>query len=99
MVGFAAAFAAALADTVSSEIGQLSEKELQLLYQGHVMKSHGRLFWLVDYYLVWGGIVFLFLTGYVATLIRVRKKRKLLELEEKCQDEQDFTGEGSPRAS
>lgn len=78
------------------EVLQLSEKELQLLYQSYIIKNHGRLFWLVDYYLVWGGIVLLFLTGYVATLVRVGKKRKLLEQEE-IKEQEKNTGEVSPK--
>ena len=74
------------------EVLELSEKELQLLYQSYIMKNHGRLFWLVDYYLVWSGIVLLFLIGYVATVIRIRKKRKLLEQEEKLEDI-EFSGD------
>ena len=64
-----------------------------MLYHNHIMKNHGRFFWLVDYYLIWGGIVFLFLMGYVATLIRMNKKRKLLEQEEI--ENKEFSGEES----
>ena len=78
------------------EMLQISEKELESLYYKYIMKHHGRFFWLVDYYLIWSGIVLLFLMGYVATLIRIRKKRKILEQEELQLENREFTGRESP---
>ena len=82
------------------EVLEISEHELELQYRNYIMKNHGRYFWLVDYYLIWSCIVLLFLTAYVMTLIRIRKKRKILELEDIISDEEkidkDFPGDVSP---
>lgn len=79
------------------EVLEISERELELLYRNYIMKNHGRFFWLVDFYLIWSGIVLLFLTGYVLTLIRIRKKRKMLEQEEIDEVNGGFAGEEAPR--
>ena len=81
------------------EVLEISERELELLYRNYIMKNHGRFFWLADYYLIWSGIVLLFLMGYVATLIRIRKKRKLLDQEERDEIDINISEEVSPGQS
>lgn len=81
------------------EVLEISAHELELLYHNYIMKNHGRFFWLVDYYLIWSGIVLLFLTGYVMTLIRIRKKKKLLDQEERDEIDINISGEVSPGQS
>ncbi len=73
------------------EVLQLSEKELGIYYRKFILQHHGRYFWLVDQYLVWVGILFLFLSAYVITVIRIRKKRQLMAEED--QDLENATEE------
>lgn len=64
------------------EVLQLSERELEIYYRKFIMKHHGKFFWLLDTYLVWAGIVLLFLCAYLITVIRIKKKRAVLEAED-----------------
>ncbi len=68
------------------EVLQISEKELEVFYLDYVLKHHGRFFWLLDTYLVWILILFLFFLAYTVTFFRIRAKRKRLEKEEALPD-------------
>ncbi len=62
---------------------QHSEPEIEAYYRKHVLTHHGKFLWLLDQYLFWIGILFLFLIGYVVTRYRLkRKKEALAKLEE-----------------
>jgi hypothetical protein len=69
------------------EVLRISETELESYYRKFIMEHHGRFFWLVDTYLVWGVIVLLFLTAYILTLIRIRRKKRLMEAVENTEAE------------
>jgi len=61
---------------------QISQNELEALYIGYVMKKNGRFLWLLDYNLLWACMALLFLAGYAVTMMRVRQRRMILEMED-----------------
>lgn len=68
---------------------RISEAELESYYRKFIMENHGRFFWLVDTYLVWGVMVLLFLTAYIFTVIRIRRKKRLMAATEISEEEID----------
>jgi hypothetical protein len=63
------------------EVLHISEKEFEFFCRKYILDHHGKFFWLVDTYIIWSSIVFLFIIGFIITIFRRKRKLKLLEIE------------------
>lgn len=57
-------------------------EDLDSLSRIYISQKYSSLFWLIDAYVVWITILVLFITAYVLTILRNRKKREAMEEEE-----------------
>ncbi len=64
------------------DVLQVTPRELDLFARKFIYQNHGKYLWLVDEYLVWVVILFLFLLAYIITIFRIRAKKKRMEEEE-----------------
>jgi hypothetical protein len=61
---------------------QLSEDEIQSMARAHLVREFRLAFFFADTYLMWLGILVLFVAGYVATVIRNRRRARAMAQEE-----------------
>lgn len=61
---------------------ELSEMEIEHYSREYIFNTHGKFLWLVDKYIIWVCILFLFFLAYAMSVIRVRKKKALLAMED-----------------
>lgn len=60
----------------------LTDTELESMIHAQIRKRFNPIIWIADSYLLWIGIVMLFLVGFIATRIRNRKRALRMEWEE-----------------
>ncbi len=75
------------------DVLQVSEQEFESFYRKFIIQHHGKFFWLVDYYLIWGGIVILFIVGYIVSVLRKRKILLLLGNQEEQKEKREIQDE------
>jgi hypothetical protein len=71
------------------EVLRLSPEEFESLAMRHISRTYGPVFWIADTYLLWLGIVALFLFGFLATKMRNARKRALMQEEEDYEAQAD----------
>ncbi|MBN1980969.1 MAG: hypothetical protein JW795_05520 [Chitinivibrionales bacterium] len=76
----------------------LTEPELTLYYEQFMIQRHNQLLWLTDDYLLWVGMSILFIIGFVLTIIRRRRKFKIMALQEQ-QEELEALNNGPENAA
>lgn len=69
------------------EVLHISEKEFEFFYRNYLLDHHGKFFWLIDTYIIWSSIVFLFIIGFILTIYRRKRKMILLETEYENENE------------
>lgn len=57
----------------------ITELEFESWYRKYIFQNHGKFSWLIDTYMLWFGLVILFIVGYIVTVIRVKKRKKMME--------------------
>lgn len=67
----------------------ITVNQLDSLSRLHIAQTYSNIFWILDHYIIWISILLLFLTAYILTLIRNRKKMKAMEEAERLEEEID----------
>lgn len=65
----------------------ISIHQLDSLSRSHIAQTYSNLFWIIDNYILWISILLLFLTAYILTIIRNRRKMKALEEADRLEEE------------
>lgn len=70
----------------------INEYQLDSLTQIHISKTYSSYFWILDNYILWIIIILLFLSAYILTIFRNRKKMKTMEEEERLEELKNLEG-------
>ena len=73
------------------EVLHVTEKEFEFFYRKYILDHHGKLYWLIDTYIIWSIIVLLFIIGFSLTIYRRKRKLRLLEIESEKESAPDDT--------
>ena len=71
---------------------QLTPAELESGARAYILAHHGRFFWIIDEYFIWGGITLLMLISYTAVLFKKRRRFRAMGRSEQKNDDQDDQG-------